>query len=145
MGYIILFTSNIKRLEKFHIFNSFWLTTVESRVFKFFMARVHLSCKTCNYFVRKQWIQESIPVGCVPPASVTTTRCQQWGCTFRGEGKYLPGGVPLHGVPFDGGVPSRYTHPHTPRKGPGIRHTSLWTEWDTPVKTLPSLNFVGGR
>ena len=40
-------------------------------------------------------------------------------------------------------------NPHLPPKGHGARDTlppfPMWTEWQTPVKTLPSRNFVGGR
>ena len=58
----------------------------------------------------EHWKQESIPVGCVPPAFVV-----------RGEGEgFSPGGIWSRG----------YNPP--------------CTEWQTPVKTLFSRNFVGG-
>ena len=80
--------------------------------------------------------QERIPVGCVSPTSVTTTRCHHWEgvCTF--EGVYLPGDVsglpiPTPGTDMGPGIPtlkghgSRHSHPH---KGHGTRHTQppLW-------------------
>ena len=68
----------------------------------------HLERRTPSFFI---FIvkQESIPVGCVPPASVATTDVSHWGglylpgvCNF--EGVYVPGGVHslLGGVPSSG-------------------------------------------
>ena len=38
----------------------------------------------CPFFLFNIQEQESIPVGCVPPASVATTRCQyQWGTGIK--------------------------------------------------------------
>ena len=66
--------------------------------------------------------QESIPVGCIPPASVATTRCQYFGCTLQGRGctfrrVYLPEGVYLPWEMCSHGVPSMYTHPPHPQEG----------------------------
>ena len=69
------------------------------------------------------WKQEGIPVGCVPPALVATTRCQHQGCTFQGV-------CTSRGCTFFMGVLQVYPPPRwdlgpgipTPQKGPGTRH-----------------------
>ena len=61
----------------------------------------------CVLWTFKQ--QESIPVGCLPPALVATTRCQHcWGVPFRRGCTFqftFKGGVPSR-VYLLGGVPS---------------------------------------
>ena len=65
--------------------------------------------------------QESIPTGCIPPASMDITRCQYWW-----EG--IPGiSIPWYSHPLVIPIPPLwYTYPSPPvhpQKGPGIRHT----------------------
>ena len=104
-----------------------------------------------TYYLVKQVF---IPVGCVPPASVTTTRCGYQGCTFQGVTS--PGHV-YQAYPCPPGPGTRHTHPHQtlpPQKGLRTRHTKEGTylvpgiqspprEWQTPVKILHSWNFIG--
>ena len=70
--------------------------------------------------------QESIPIGCIPPALVATTRCQHWGCVPCGVCAWIP--TPLEGTLNQACPPPRGQN-----------------DLQTPVKTLPSRNFVGGR
>ena len=90
------------------------------------------------YFLRDHLhLQESIPVGSIPPASVATTRCQHLRCTFLGVfllGAYVPGECSWH------------TNQPTPRRdlGPGIpTYPRGQNDIQTPVKALPSL--AGGK
>ena len=71
--------------------------------------------------------KECIPVGCAPTAPVAATRCQsrEGLCLGMGGGGLSRGGVSVGGVYRQGGGLS------TP--------PTSWTEWQTPVKTLPSL------
>ena len=63
--------------------------------------------KCTNLYVSKLK-QNSIPVGCVPPASVATTRCQLLGYTFKGV-------VP--GIPTSPEGPWDQAYPPTPSCG----------------------------
>ena len=67
--------------------------------------------------------QECIPVRCVPPAAVA-----------------VPGGFPPGTPPEQNPPGSDPPGAHPP--GPGT--PPLWTESQTPVKTLPCPNFVAG-
>ena len=105
-------------------------------------------------FLQKQGKQSSIPVGCVPPVSVATTRCQHQGvylsggpssgipsgllggCTFQGV--YLLGctfwectfqGVYLLGVHLTGGVLRVYlAYPHPEGTWDQAHPHPLWTD-----------------
>ena len=91
--------------------------------FKFVVCRSYL--RTNNHRHK----QESIPVGCVPPA------------------RYRTGGSPWARPP---GQRPPWTETPSPRqRPPGQRphlwtETPLWTEWHTGVKILPCRNFVAG-
>ena len=108
--------------------------------------------------------QECIPVGCVPAARwpyagvcflgrggggvQEKERKTKWKKKFFWEGVSAPGGgcllwgvsaprgVSAPGVSTPGGVCSRGVSQHA------LRQTPLWTESQTPVKTLPWPNFV---
>ena len=97
-------------------------------------------CKT-NFVYNFE--QESIPAGCVPSAEVSST---------PGEGGMVAGTVyqyPPHTIPLHTLAPSpRYpTFSDTLPlwKGHGTRDTLPPVDRQTPVKTLPSRNLVGGR
>ena len=101
--------------------------------------------------------QESILIEYVPPASVAITRCQYWGGggwqVYQGVvyqrlgggytagggdryilgGRYTRGGVWVYTPPPEG----TWDQAYIPTPTPVVRHT--------PVKTLPSRNFVVGR
>ena len=120
---------------------------------------------------RKSWKynkQKSIPVGCVPPAFVIRGGGSLVPCPFHGVYPTPPDtlhslGYPRPWIPYPWyptsqyPTPIPYPFPDTlpPPKGHGTTDqkgtwhqrypTTPWTEWQTPVKTLPSLNFVGGR
>ena len=106
--------------------------------------------------------QESIPVRCVPPTLVATTRCQFLPLGIATPNTYLPLGIatpntyltqvylppgytylPGHlppGIP----TPSRIPTSH-PKKGHGTRDTPQKTR-HTPMKTLPSpTSLAGGK
>ena len=120
-------------------------------------------------FTWKSEQQESIPIGCVPPTLVTTTRCQ-----YCSGGRYdilIPPGMPTPLVYLPSVIPTlwiptpwipspegtwdqRYLTPppprdlgpeiHLPRKGPGTRDTPrtdihLWKHY------LPATSFAGGK
>ena len=127
----------------FSVFSAFWKIFPNISLFLFF--EIHYE-------------QDNIPLGCMLPTSVTTTRCQHWGSLLRGECTFQR--MHLSGV-----VPSRYTpakrawkqaYPSPPE---GTRHTLptpslegtsdqayLLTDRMTDTsKTLPSLNIIGGR
>ena len=85
--------------------------------------------------------QESIPVGCILPASMTTTRCQLTSLVY----------VPLLGIPNSSPCPHLTSRPSPflqiltlPKKASGTRDTYCPlppVDRTTPVKTLPSRNF----
>ena len=98
-----------------------------------FSCKIHEKWHNCRINVIQKFFnnfklfvkQERIPVGCVPPALVTITRCQHEGlylsgCTFSG-GMYLPGvEVSTH----QAYIPA--------------------VDRQTPVKTLPLWNYCFG-
>ena len=94
------------------------------------------SDRPCSLFEGTERQQGSIPVKCVPPALVATTRCKYLGGRYL---VYLPPWVyPLPEWTWD----QRYLPPH---KGPGTRDTCPHPlDRHTRVKTLPSRNFVAG-
>ena len=92
-------------------------------------------CESPNLYIRIPYVfypcsekkQASIPIGCVPPDFVVTGGGMVSG---RGEEGYGP-------------RRGRYgSRGYGPR---GVPVLPPWTEWQTPVKTLPSHNFVCGR
>ena len=100
------------------------------------------------YQTKRLTEQENIPVGCVPPASMAITRCQyQWRWVYQGVYQVIPTqplvyplltpGKPT--LPGRGLVPGILT-PLPPKVGLGIPPP---VDRHTPVKTLPSRNFVG--
>ena len=88
--------------------------------------------------------QECIPVGCLPSTAVAVCWgvCLEGQCMLRGVSarRCLPKGVSAQGVSSQGvsaqggGVSARGVAPRHPNP--------LWTEWQTPVKTLPCRNYV---
>ena len=66
--------------------------------------------------------QECIPVGCVPPSAAVAV-CRGGGCLPGGGGSGQGGCLPRGDV-------CQITSPPP------------WTEWQTPVKTLPCRNYV---
>ena len=105
--------------------NGFVLNFVEDWNFRFSGWQICLLLLLVIYEkVKAASIQESIPVGCVPPASVATTRCQHWGVYLPGV--YLPSFLP--GRDLGPGIP-------TLRRdlGPGISTPTTWTEWLTDI------------
>ena len=104
--------------------------------------------------------QDSIPVGCVPTAKVAST--PGWGSTPIPYPQ-----IPYSWIPYplertwDQRYPTLWKEPDTrdtlppekdlgpeipyPQKGPGTRDTQYPVHRQTPVKTLPSRNFVCGR
>ena len=104
------------------LFNGKLITVVTSSVIKLFLYK----CLTSRD--KKNSKQECIPVGCIPPASVVTTRCQYRrgvhysGCTFWGDVYQGPG--------------TRHTYP--PQKGSGTGHT---TRLDRITDTCENITF----
>ena len=82
----------------FHLNNLIWDHQILQRLYFQYLWKIILKAN------RKQYKQESIPVGCVLPALVATTRYQ-----YRGLGIWCT-------------YPLRYTYP-PPRNGPGTRDT----------------------
>ena len=76
-------------------------------------------------FTWKSEQQESIPIGCVPPTLVATTRCQY--CSWGRYDIFIPPGMPTYLVYLPPVIPTLWvptpldTYP--PQKGPGTRDT----------------------
>ena len=123
-------------------------------VFKRMFRVIRGVVKYTHVFVHSRYwnllLQECIPVGCVPPTSVVTTRCSTGG-DYTPHWTYTPLDIsipliypaiwtyaPLH-------IPSpRHTHSH--RKGTGTRNTHSPLNRPMPVKNyLPPTSLAGSK
>ena len=102
-------------------------------------------------------MQDSIPLRCVPSASVATTRSQHWGgglylsgCTFQGKGVYLAYWHPRKDIGPDIPTPwkghgTRHAHsPPPPQKGHLTRYTHLPAKGTLKQAYPPRRNMAQG-
>ena len=74
---------------------------------------------------QKQWQQECIPVGCVPPAHWSYLRISSYPMHAPSQSNHACPPSSNHACP-----------PRATMHGPPSNHACpLWTEWQTPVKT----------
>ena len=103
-----------------------WFCNEIFRSWKIFMRKILIDCDNLIQ-ISETWLyqQECIPVGCVPPAAVAI-------CWVSAQGGVCPGGCLPKGCLPRGCLP----------KGVSGTPPPLWTESQTPVKTLPCRNYI---